>query len=62
MTGPGIQTGALLSVFVDASAFFITHHLGSEKYDRCVGRTFPFAEIKLLNVATGREVPEGTVG
>ncbi|HEV2344953.1 MAG TPA: class I adenylate-forming enzyme family protein [Actinocrinis sp.] len=44
------------------SAFFMTHQLGSEKYERCVGRTFPFAEIKLLDPATGREVPDGAVG
>ena len=44
------------------SAFFMTHVLGSESYDRCVGQVFPFAEIKLLDVATGQEVPDGTVG
>jgi acyl-coenzyme A synthetase/AMP-(fatty) acid ligase len=65
--GPRLVPG---SKFIDSlgstemghSAFFMTHHLGSEKYDRCVGRTFPFAEIKLLDAATGREVPDGTVG
>jgi acyl-coenzyme A synthetase/AMP-(fatty) acid ligase len=44
------------------SAFFMTHHLGSGEYDRCVGRTFPFAEVKLLDAATGQEVADGEVG
>jgi len=43
------------------SAFSMTHRLGSEMYDRCVGKVFPFAEIKLLDAA-GDEVPVGTVG
>ena len=43
------------------SAFSMTHRLGGTKYDRCVGKVFPFAEIKLLDPA-GDEVPVGTVG
>ena len=66
----GGQREVVGSKFIDAlgstemghSAFFMTHQLGSAVYDRCVGRTFPFAEIKLLDTATGQEVPDGTVG
>ncbi|WBB76014.1 class I adenylate-forming enzyme family protein [Micromonospora sp. WMMD1128] len=43
-------------------AFRITHRLGSDRYDRCVGKPYPFAEIALLDVRTGEEVPEGQVG
>lgn len=43
-------------------AFRITHRLGSDRYDRCVGRPYPFAQIVLLDVATGAEVPDGQVG
>ncbi|MFG2081879.1 class I adenylate-forming enzyme family protein [Micromonospora tulbaghiae] len=43
-------------------AFRITHRLGSDRYDRCVGRPYPFAEIALLDVDTGEEVPPGQVG
>ncbi|MFL6141263.1 MAG: class I adenylate-forming enzyme family protein [Labedaea sp.] len=44
------------------SAFFVTHRLGSNRYDRCVGKPYPFAEVALLDVATGEEVPPGEVG
>ena len=44
------------------SAFQITHRLGSDRYDRCVGRPYPFAEVALLDVTTGEEVPDGEVG
>jgi acyl-coenzyme A synthetase/AMP-(fatty) acid ligase len=44
------------------SAFFITHRLGSDRYDRCVGKPYPFAEVALLDVDTGEEVPVGVVG
>ncbi|AXO35085.1 class I adenylate-forming enzyme family protein [Micromonospora sp. B006] len=43
-------------------AFRITHRLGSDRYDRCVGRPYPFAEIALLDVDTGEEVAPGQVG
>ncbi|MDG4800285.1 class I adenylate-forming enzyme family protein [Micromonospora sp. WMMD980] len=43
-------------------AFRITHRLGSDRYDRCVGKPYPFARIALLDVATGEEVPDGQVG
>ncbi|MFD6714607.1 class I adenylate-forming enzyme family protein [Micromonospora chalcea] len=43
-------------------AFRITHRLGSDRYDRCVGKPYPFAEIALLDVDTGEEVAPGQVG
>ena len=42
--------------------FGITHRLGSERYDRCVGKAQPFAEIILVDPRTGQEVPTGQVG
>jgi acyl-coenzyme A synthetase/AMP-(fatty) acid ligase len=44
------------------SAFHITHRLGSDRYGRCVGKPYPFAEVALLDLATGEEVPVGAVG
>jgi acyl-coenzyme A synthetase/AMP-(fatty) acid ligase len=44
------------------SAFHITHTLGSNRYGRCVGKPYPFAEIALLDLETGAEVPVGAVG
>jgi acyl-coenzyme A synthetase/AMP-(fatty) acid ligase len=44
------------------SAFRITHQPGSNRYGRCVGKPYPFAEIALLDLATGAEVPVGQVG
>ena len=42
--------------------FGISHRLGSERYNRCVGKAQPFAEIILVNPQTGAEVPAGQVG
>jgi acyl-coenzyme A synthetase/AMP-(fatty) acid ligase len=44
------------------SAFRITHQPGTNRYGRCVGKPYPFAEIALLDLATGEEVPVGQVG
>ncbi len=44
------------------SAFRISHRLGSERYGRCVGKPYPFADVALLDLATGEPVPDGTVG
>lgn len=44
------------------SAFRITHAPGTDRYGRCVGKPYPFAEIALLDLATGAEVPVGQVG
>ena len=42
--------------------FMISHRPGSDRYNRCVGKPVPFAEINLVNTATGEEVPTGEVG
>jgi acyl-coenzyme A synthetase/AMP-(fatty) acid ligase len=42
--------------------FRMSHRLGSEHYNRCVGKPFPFAEIILVDPRTGEEVPAGQVG
>ncbi|MGH3275574.1 MAG: class I adenylate-forming enzyme family protein, partial [Streptosporangiaceae bacterium] len=42
--------------------FRISHRPGSERYDRCAGKPFPFAEIVLVDARTGCEVPAGQVG
>ena len=44
------------------SAFHITHRLGTERYGRCVGRPHVFADVALLDPATGEQVPVGQVG
>jgi acyl-coenzyme A synthetase/AMP-(fatty) acid ligase len=44
------------------SAFRITHRLGSDRYGRCVGKPYPFADVALLNLDTGEEAPDGEVG
>ncbi len=42
--------------------FRISHYPGSERYNRCVGKPQPFAEIILVDSRTGQEVPTGQVG
>jgi acyl-CoA synthetase (AMP-forming)/AMP-acid ligase II len=42
--------------------FGISHRPGSERYNRCVGKPQPFAEIILVDPRTGQEVPTGQVG
>jgi acyl-CoA synthetase (AMP-forming)/AMP-acid ligase II len=42
--------------------FGISHRPGSERYNRCVGKAQPFAEVILVDPATGQEVPTGEVG
>jgi len=42
--------------------FGISHRPGSERYNRCVGKAQPFAEIILVDPRTGQEVPTGQVG
>ena len=41
------------------SAFHITHRLDTDRYGRCVGRPHVFADVALLDTATGEEVPVG---
>jgi acyl-coenzyme A synthetase/AMP-(fatty) acid ligase len=42
--------------------FGISHRPGSERYNRCVGKAQPFADIILVDPRTGQEVPIGQVG
>jgi acyl-coenzyme A synthetase/AMP-(fatty) acid ligase len=44
------------------SAFHITHTAATERYGRCVGVPHGFADVALLDTATGEEVPVGEVG
>lgn len=44
------------------SAFHITHRPETNRYGRCVGKPHVFAEVALLDLATGDEVPVGAVG
>jgi 3-aminoavenalumate diazotase len=44
------------------SGFRISHHAGSSRYGRCVGKPHIFADVALLDPDTGDEVPTGTVG
>ncbi|MFI0724114.1 AMP-binding protein [Streptomyces sp. NPDC021224] len=44
------------------SVFHITHTSTTGRYGRCVGVPHDFAEVALLDLATGREVPAGEVG
>jgi acyl-CoA synthetase (AMP-forming)/AMP-acid ligase II len=44
------------------SAFHITHRSDTDRYGRCVGKPYRFAEVALLDPDTGREVPVGHVG
>jgi acyl-coenzyme A synthetase/AMP-(fatty) acid ligase len=58
------------SAFVDGlgstemghSAFHITHRPETDHYGRCVGKPHVFAEVALLDLATGAQVPPGRVG
>jgi len=44
------------------SAFHIIHRPGSNRYGRCVGKPWAFADVALLDLDTGAEVPVGHVG
>jgi 3-aminoavenalumate diazotase len=44
------------------SAFRAVHRATSNRYGRCVGKPYDFAEIVLLDLETGEEVPDGAVG
>ncbi len=63
VTLPGSRFNDTLgSTEMGYGGFRITHRPGSERYDRCVGKPFPFAEIILVDPRTGKEVPTGQVG
>jgi acyl-coenzyme A synthetase/AMP-(fatty) acid ligase len=42
--------------------FMMSHTFNSDRYDRCVGKPVPFAEIILVDPGTGEEVATGEVG
>jgi acyl-coenzyme A synthetase/AMP-(fatty) acid ligase len=44
------------------SAFKLVHRVGSNRYGRCVGKPYPFADVVLLDLPSGAEVPTGMVG
>jgi 3-aminoavenalumate diazotase len=44
------------------SGFSAVHRATSGRYGRCVGKPYQFAEIVLLDLETGQEVPVGQVG
>lgn len=44
------------------SAFRIAHRPGTDRYGRCVGKPYRFADVALLDLETGEPVPDGTVG
>lgn len=44
------------------SAFRISHHAGSNRYGRCVSKPHIFADVKLIDPATGADTPPGEVG
>ncbi len=44
------------------SAFEAVHRRGSNRYGRCVGKPYKFADIALLDLGTRTEVPVGQVG
>jgi acyl-coenzyme A synthetase/AMP-(fatty) acid ligase len=44
------------------SGFRISHHAGSSRYGRCVGKPHLFADVTLFDLATGRQTPVGEVG
>ncbi|MFC7484505.1 class I adenylate-forming enzyme family protein [Luedemannella flava] len=58
------------STFVDGigstemghSAFYIAHRVDTNRYGRCVGKAHVFADVAVLDLATGEELPVGTVG
>lgn len=44
------------------SGFHVTHTSASNRYGRCVGKPYDFAEIALFDLEDGTEVPVGKVG
>ena len=63
VTLPGSRfNDALGSTEMGYNGFQISHRPGTERYDRCVGKPVPFAEIILVDPQTGQEVPTGQVG
>jgi acyl-coenzyme A synthetase/AMP-(fatty) acid ligase len=44
------------------SAFHIGHRGDTNRYGRCVGKPHVFADVRILDLETGDELPVGTVG
>src|SRR5215469_7677636 len=44
------------------SAFQVVHRAGTDRYGRCVGKPYDFAEIALFDTEAGTQVPAGQVG
>jgi len=44
------------------SAFHIGHRTDTNRYGRCVGKPHVFADVAVLDLETGEELPVGTVG
>jgi acyl-CoA synthetase (AMP-forming)/AMP-acid ligase II len=44
------------------SAFHIGHRTDTNHYGRCVGKPHVFADVRILDMATGEELPVGVVG
>jgi acyl-coenzyme A synthetase/AMP-(fatty) acid ligase len=61
VAGSGFVDG-IGSTEMGHSAFHITHRPQTSRYGRCVGKPHVFAEVVLLDLDTGREVPVGQVG
>ena len=63
LTLPGSRFNDTLgSTEMGYGGFMMIHRHDSDRYDRCVGKPVPFAEIILVNPRTGEEVPTGQVG
>jgi 3-aminoavenalumate diazotase len=63
VTLPGSRFNDTLgSTEMGYGGFQISHRPGSDRYNRCVGKPVPFAEIILVDPQTGEEVPTGEVG
>ncbi len=63
VTLPGSRFNDTLgSTEMGYGGFQISHLPGTERYNRCVGKVLPFAEIILVDARTGKEVPTGQVG
>jgi len=63
VTLPGSRFNDTLgSTEMGYGGFGISHRPGSGRYNRCVGKPQPFAEIILVDPRTGHQVPAGEVG
>jgi len=62
-TVPGSRfVDGLGSTEMGYSAFRVTHTPDTDRYGRCVGKPHIFADVALLDLASGEQVPVGAVG